>query len=143
MKLTPFLSQAKRRLAGLTLNACALAAMLFARSVAAAVYDVDLASPQFTLYRDPNTGNARITIGYLDGAFQNDPNIGSFNDPAFGGPALATNQVLFRPCLMGDLNLDGVVNGDDIGLIIGLGYYGKPSAPHMDIGRWRNSTHAA
>ncbi|HMC27404.1 MAG TPA: esterase-like activity of phytase family protein, partial [Verrucomicrobiae bacterium] len=68
MKLTPFLSQAKRRLAGLTLNACALAAMLFARSVAAAVYDVDLASPQFTLYRDPNTGN-EIKYGGFSGLF--------------------------------------------------------------------------
>ena len=72
--------------------------------------------------------DAKITIGYLDGAFQNDPDIGNFTN--FGGPALATNQVLFRPCLMGDLNLDGVVNADDIGLIIGLGFYGKSSAPH-------------
>src|SRR5258706_14727058 len=31
---------------------------------------------------------------------------------------------------MGDINLNGVVDGDDIGLIIGLGYYGAPSAPH-------------
>src|SRR5260370_37239148 len=31
---------------------------------------------------------------------------------------------------MGDLNLDGVVDGNDIGIIIGLGYYGKGIAPH-------------
>src|SRR5260370_7283824 len=37
---------------------------------------------------------------------------------------------MFRPALMGDLNLDGVVDGNDIGIIIGLGYYGKTTAPH-------------
>ncbi len=73
--------------------------------------------------------DARITIGYLDGAAQNDPNIGNFADN-INGPVLATNQTLLRPSLMGDLNLDGVVNGDDIGLIIGLGFFGKSSAPH-------------
>src|SRR5260370_36169113 len=31
---------------------------------------------------------------------------------------------------MGDLNPDGVVDGNDIGIIIGLGYYGKGIAPH-------------
>jgi hypothetical protein len=74
-------------------------------------------------------GDAKITIGYLDGAAQDDPNIGIYADN-IGGPTLATNQVLFRPCLMGDLNLDGVVDGNDIGIIIGLGFYGKTSAPH-------------
>ncbi len=73
--------------------------------------------------------DGRITIGYLDGAAQNDPNIGNFA-ANIGGPALATNQTLLRPCLMGDLNLDGVVDGNDIGIMIGLGYYGKASAPH-------------
>src|SRR5260370_3785670 len=31
---------------------------------------------------------------------------------------------------MGDLNLDGGVDGNDIGIIIGRGYYGKGTAPH-------------
>jgi len=43
---------------------------------------------------------------------------------------LTNNQVLIRPALMGDLNLDGFVNGDDIGVIISLGYYGTGNAPH-------------
>ncbi len=74
-------------------------------------------------------GDGKITVGYLDGAAQNDPDIGNYAANV-GGPSLATNQVIFRPTLMGDLNLDGVVNGDDIGILIGLGYYGKSTAPH-------------
>src|SRR5207248_1353306 len=35
-----------------------------------------------------------------------------------------------RPSLNGDLNMDGVVNGNDIGIIISLGYYGSGMAPH-------------
>ena len=81
-------------------------------------------------YDDPVIGLGKISVGYLDGAAQNDPDIGPFNDPSIGGPTLATNRTLFRPTLAGDLNLDGKVTTDDIGLIIAFGYFGKASAPH-------------
>ncbi len=75
---------------------------------------------------DPNIGNARITVGYLFGAAQ--AGLGA-NYEDLGGPHVGANETLFRPALMGDLNLDGIVDGNDIGLIVGLGYYGKTTAP--------------
>src|SRR5205814_7302177 len=60
------------------------------------------------------TNAGRISLGYIDGAVQNDPNIGDL------GLGLATNRILVRPTLTGDVNLDGAVNGADIGIIIGL-----------------------
>jgi hypothetical protein len=71
----------------------------------------------------------RFTIGYIDGAVQNDPGIGSLS--AFGFPfALATNRIYVSPCLTGDLNFDGVVDDKDMGIITRLGYYGTGAAPH-------------
>ena len=56
----------------------------------------------------------------------------SASDPRIGNvvPGLGTNQVLVRTTLIGDLNLDGFVDGNDIGAIIGLGAYGNGTAPH-------------
>src|SRR5205814_9368162 len=68
--------------------------------------------------------DAAISVGYIDGAVQNDPNIGDL------GIGLATNRIKVRPSLNGDLNLDGTVDGNDIGIIIGLGYFGAGTAPH-------------
>src|SRR5205807_10177416 len=74
--------------------------------------------------RASHQNDARISVGYIDGGVQNDPNIGDL------GIGLATNRIKIRPSLNGDLNLDGVVDGNDIGIIIGLGYFGTGSAPH-------------
>lgn len=61
----------------------------------------------------------QITLGYIDGSIQD-------RYPGLDlGITLASNQILIRPALYGDLNLDGVVDGEDMGLIIQLGYFGK------------------
>src|SRR5213078_3935773 len=72
--------------------------------------------------------DGKITIGYLDGAAQAD--FGDSYANLIGGPVMTNTQTLFRPTLMRDLNLDGFTNGDDIGIIISLGYYGTGTAPH-------------
>src|SRR5207302_7796301 len=64
------------------------------------------------------------SIGYVDGAVQNDPKIGNL------GLGLASNRILVRPTLYGDVNLDRRTDAQDIGYIIGLGYYGSGAAPH-------------
>src|SRR5205085_7935629 len=68
-----------------------------------------------------------ITIGYLDGAAQ--ANFGNYSD-TINGPVMSNTETLYRPTLMGDLNLDGFCDGDDIGIIISLGYFGTGTAPH-------------
>src|SRR5207248_3777503 len=68
--------------------------------------------------------DGHISVGYIDGAAQNDPRIGNL------GIGLATNRILVRPALYGDLNLDGKTDAKDIGIMIGLGYYGSGNAPH-------------
>ena len=55
--------------------------------------------------------DAKITIGYLFGAAQ--PSLGA-NYTDIGGPTLSNTQTLYRPSLMGDVNLSGTVDGDDI-----------------------------
>ncbi len=63
----------------------------------------------------------QVTIGYIDGSVQT-------RRPGLSlGITLPTNRTLIRPALYGDVNLNGVVDGDDIGLIIQLGYFGKSS----------------
>src|SRR5439155_5223362 len=46
---------------------------------------------------------------------------------------IGNTRILYLPSLIGDTTLNGTVNGDDIGLIIGLGYYwdgtGTPAYP--------------
>src|SRR5205807_6846359 len=59
--------------------------------------------------------------------YTGDP-IGNLSDA--GAPNLPTNRILVRPSLNGDINMDGVVNGDDIGVIVSLGYFGRGTAPH-------------
>src|SRR5205085_2326771 len=70
----------------------------------------------------------QISVGYIDGGIQNDLGFDLHND--LGGPVLATNRILVRPSYNGDLNFDGYVDGNDIGIIISLGYYGAGTAPH-------------
>src|SRR5207302_10873474 len=70
----------------------------------------------------------RISVGYIDGGIQTALGFDLHND--LGGPVLATNKILIRPCYNGDLNFDGYVDGNDIGIIISLGYYGAGTAPH-------------
>ncbi len=67
----------------------------------------------------------RITVGYIDGSIRTRTGID------LGANTLAANQILIRPALYGDVNLDGVVDGDDIGQIIQLGYFAK-STPAPD-----------
>src|SRR5205085_5036982 len=65
----------------------------------------------------------QISVGYIDGGIQNTLGFDLHND--LGGPTLATNRILVRPSYNGDLNFDGYVDGNDIGIIISLGYYGS------------------
>jgi 3-phytase len=58
----------KQRLARFISTTCGVAVILFAQHVGAAIYDVDLTSPQLTLYNDPISGN-QIKYGGFSGLF--------------------------------------------------------------------------
>src|SRR6185369_17967855 len=68
MKITPIQMCGRRWPARFTLAGCALGALLFAHSLAAAVYDVQLTPSKFTVYRDPNTGN-ELQLGGFSGLY--------------------------------------------------------------------------
>src|SRR5207245_5345234 len=78
-------------------------------------------------------GDYKITVGYIDGKVQTTYGFDLHND--LGGPVLATNRIMVRPALYGDVNLDGVVNGDDIGVIIQFGYFAQPPSPAGSLNR--------
>jgi hypothetical protein len=66
----------------------------------------------------------RISVGYVNGAYRNDPLI---NGPIPGQETLGTNRILVRPALYGDLNLDGKVDDTDLAIFSGLGQYNRPN----------------
>jgi hypothetical protein len=74
-------------------------------------------------HNGPNP-NFKISIGYVNGAYANDPLVGG---PIPGQATLATNRILVRPALYGDLNLDGFVDDTDLAIYSGLGQYNKAS----------------
>jgi hypothetical protein len=61
-------------------------------------------------------------VGYIDGNAQN---IYGFTMADIGGPDLATNRILVRPVLMGDVNFDGKVDPSDIQVLLGTNKFGK------------------
>jgi hypothetical protein len=69
------------------------------------------------------SANFKISIGYVNGAYANDPLIGG----SIPGLTLATNRTPIRPALYGDLNLDGKVDDTDLAIFSGLGQYNKPT----------------
>jgi hypothetical protein len=73
-----------------------------------------------------NGGNPdfHVSVGYVNGSYANDPLIGG-SIPGQAG--LATNQILIRPALYGDYNLDGSVDDTDLGIFSGLGQYNQPN----------------
>jgi hypothetical protein len=64
------------------------------------------------------------SIGYLNGAYASDPLIGGTIP---GQPALPAVQLVIRPALYGDLNLDGIVDDTDLQMFSGLGQYNQPN----------------
>jgi hypothetical protein len=66
------------------------------------------------------TGTLKHQIGYINGNVQT---IYGFTMSEIGGPDIATNRILVRPVLMGDVNFDGVVGPDDIQVILGTNVY--------------------
>src|SRR5205807_8037519 len=71
---------------------------------------------------NPAGGNFRVSVGYVNGAYRNDPLVG----PIPGQESLPTNRILVRPALYGDLNLDNKVDDVDLQIFSGLGQYNKP-----------------
>jgi fibronectin-binding autotransporter adhesin len=78
-----------------------------------------------------NGGNFKISIGYVNGAYALDPFVGG---PIPGQETLPTNELLVRPALYGDFNLDGKVDDTDLAIFSGLGQYGKPSTTYGWLG---------
>jgi hypothetical protein len=73
-------------------------------------------------HNGPNP-NFRVSVGYVNGAYANDPLIGG----SIPGQPLPTNRILVRPALYGDFNLDGKVDDTDLAIFSGLGQYNKPT----------------
>jgi hypothetical protein len=80
-------------------------------------------SDAIAAHNGPNA-NFKISVGYLNGAYAFDPLVGS---PIPGQAALATSQLLVRPALYGDFNLDSKVDDTDLQIFSGLGQYNKPT----------------
>src|SRR5207302_5631514 len=81
-------------------------------------------SDAIAAHNGPNA-NFRVSVGYVNGAYANDPLIGG-SIP--GQESLPTNRTLIRPALYGDLNLDGKVDDVDLAIFSGLGQYNQPNA---------------
>jgi hypothetical protein len=71
---------------------------------------------------DSAAGSFKHQVGYIDGNAQN---IYGFTMADIGGPDLATNRILVRPVLMGDVNFDGKVDPSDIQVLLGTNKFGK------------------
>jgi fibronectin-binding autotransporter adhesin len=80
-------------------------------------------SDAITAHNGPNA-NFKISIGYVNGAYANDPLI---SGPIPGQELLPANKILVRPALYGDFNLDGKVDDTDLAIFSGLGQYNSPS----------------
>jgi hypothetical protein len=74
-------------------------------------------------HNGPNP-NFHVSIGYVNGAYENDPIIGGSIPGQSGLPAV---QLVIRPALYGDLNLDGKVDDLDLQIFSGVGQYNKPN----------------
>src|SRR5437867_3249369 len=68
MNTQPIQFCGQRLFVRLNLHICALAAFLLAPALNAAIYDIDLRSPQLTLYTDPITGN-QLKYGGFSGLY--------------------------------------------------------------------------
>jgi hypothetical protein len=79
-------------------------------------------SDAIAAHNGPNP-SFKISVGYVNGAYALDPLI---NGPIPGQAGLATSQILVRPALYGDFNLDGRVDDTDLAIFSGLGQYNKP-----------------
>ena len=93
----------RRGVARFSLKVCAVAALLVAPTLGAAVYNLNLASPQLTLYRDPVTGN-ELKYGGFSGLFPvpGGPNAHMFytitdRGPNGDNPTNSSGKVFPRP----------------------------------------------
>jgi hypothetical protein len=66
----------------------------------------------------------KSSLAYVDGG---DPNVALAGIKQINGQAVPAGQVLVRPTLNGDFNLDGVVNDLDLQVFSGLGQYDRPN----------------